>query len=104
MWYCDAQEEGTFRWFETAFMVHPFISRRLRLLPSNLDPGSEAATAIMPIMGEYQLAWPFTAIDQGDEQVFIDRWITWFGLAAQGKLSRPTNMPEKDPNGSYRSL
>jgi serine/threonine-protein kinase len=102
LWYCDAQEEGRFRWYETAFMIHPFISRRMRLLPSDLDPNSDAATAVLPIMGEYQVAWPFAPFDQGAEQPFIDQWILWFAEAVQGHLRRPSTMPEKDPRGSYR--
>ncbi len=102
LWYCDAQEAGVFRWYETAFMISPFISKRGRLDPFALGPGRDAFIALAPIMAEYQVAWPFTPIDQGDEGDFIERWIGWFAEAAQGLLRHPSQMPERDPNGTWR--
>ena len=54
------------------------------------------------VMGEYQVAWPFVPIDQGDESDFIERWLGWFAEAAQGLLRHPSRMPERDPNGTWR--
>ena len=102
LWYCDAQEAGRFRWYETAFMISPFIPQRGRLDPFALGPGGDAFLALSPIMAEYQVAWPFTPIDQGDERDFIERWIGWFAEAAQGLLSHPSSMPERDPKGTWR--
>lgn len=89
LWYCDAQAEGAFRWYETAFMISPLLSERSRLRPFALDPGKEACIAIMPGINENQVAWPFTPIDQGNENDFIERWMDWFAQAAQGGLSPP---------------
>ena len=102
LWYCDAQEPGVFRWYEMAFMVNPFIPSRGRLDPFALDPGDEAYGALSPVMAEYQVAWPFTPIDQGNENEFVERWIAWFADAAQGRLRHPSHMPERDPGGSWR--
>ena len=102
LWYCDAKKAGVFRWYETAFMISPFISQRGLLDPFALDPGREAYEALAPVMGKYQVAWPFTPIDQGDESEFIERWLGWFGEAAQGQLRHPGRMPERDPNGTWR--
>ncbi|MFP3880403.1 MAG: serine/threonine-protein kinase [Dehalococcoidia bacterium] len=102
LWYCDAQEPGVFRWYETAFMINPFIPRRERLNPFALNPGEQAYGALSPAMTEYQVAWPFIPIDQGKENEFIERWIAWFAAAAEGKLCHPSHMPEKDPRGSWR--
>ena len=55
-------------------------------------------------MTEYQVAWPFTPIDQGNEAEFIERWMAWFADAAEGRLQHPSQMPERDPRGSWRRL
>ena len=102
LWYCDAQEDGVFRWFETAFMINPLISRPVPSDPFALNPGRDAYGALSRGMQEYQAAWPFTPIDQGDEDDFIERWIRWFAAAAQGKLEHPKMMPERPPKGSWR--
>ena len=102
LWFCDAQAENDFRWYETAFKISPFIAERGIQDPFALDPGAEAAGAISPGMDRFQCAWPFTAIDRGDEQDFIDRWLGWFAEAAAGKLTHPSSMPERDPSGSWR--
>ena len=102
LWYCDAQEAGVFRWYETAFMIMPLIPRRGRIDPFALGPGQSSYEALSPVMGEYQVAWPFAPIDQGDEGDFIERWLGWFAEAAQGLLRHPSSMPERDPNGTWR--
>ena len=102
LWYCDAQDVGVFRWYETAFMINALIPRRGRLDPFALKPERDAYGALLPVMDEYQVAWPFIPIDQGDEDGFIKRWIGWFADAAQGELGHPRNMPERDPNGTWR--
>lgn len=103
LWYCDAQEEGRFRWFETAFMVHPLISRRSRqFAPFALEPGRAAFSALSRVMDEYEVAWPFTGIDLGDEENFLERWMGWFADGAQGLLQRPQSMPEPKTRGTWR--
>ena len=102
LWYCDAQEAEALRWYETAFMDAPLISQGSSLDPFALRPGRGAYVALAPIVGKYQVAWPFAPIDQGDESDFIDRWLEWFGEAAQGLLRHPRNMPERDPEGTWR--
>ena len=102
LWYCDAQDVGVFRWYETAFMFNPFSPKRGRFNPFALAPRWEAYEALSPTIAEYQPAWPFTRIDQGDEGDFLERWIDWFADGAQGLLSRPRNMPERKAKGTWR--
>ena len=102
LWYCDAKDAGVFRWYETAFMFSPLIPKRGRINPFALGPGREACIALCPTIAEFQPAWPFTPIDQGDEDEFLERWIGWFADAAQGLLRHPTKMPERDPNNTWR--
>ncbi len=103
LWYCDAQEKGTFRWYETAFMIMALSSRRTRGNPVMLKPGADAGGAVSNVVTLWQLAWPFTPIDRGESGDFIERWLGWFADAAQGKLRHPSQMPERETRGSYRS-
>ncbi len=103
LWYCDAREAGRFQWFETAFMYSPLLPKRGRQNPFALDPGEEAAKAFWTGGSEFQAAWPFTPLSIGDLDEFIDRWASWFAGAAQGQLQHPRSMPERSPEGSWRS-
>ena len=103
LWYCDAKTRGSFRWYETAFMTGVFTARRDRAYPYALKPSQEAYVALLPIIGhDHQVAWPFTPIDQGDEDGFIERWIGWFAEAALGELKPPRHMPERPVKGTWR--
>lgn len=102
LWYCDAQEEGVYRWYETAFMMMPMIPRQSSLAPFALNPDEDAYGALSGVMSEFQVAWPFTAIDQGQENQFIEVWMGRFATAALGNLRRPNRLPEGEPQGSWR--
>ena len=88
LWYCDAQERGVFRWYEIAFMFAPVVAKTSSIDPFALAPGGRDGDAELALsattMHAYQVACPFTPIDQGDEESFIERWIRWFAIAAQG--------------------
>ena len=103
LWFCDAQETGEFRWYETAFMVSPAVPRKdMRIAPFALEPGRKACIALSPGIAHDQVAWPFTPIDRGEEEKLIERWIEWFAIAALGQLRHPTEMPEREVKGSWR--
>ena len=102
LWYCDAREVNRYSWFETAFMIHPLIPKRASRNPFAMTP-SGAIGALGPGIGEMQLAWPFTPLRVDNMEELIDRWANWFGEAAQGQLNHPSAMPERQPDGSYRS-
>jgi len=101
LWYCDAQTEGVYRWYETGFMVAAMIPKRSAFYPFAFDPDENAGKALSNALTEWQVAWPFTPIDQGEEGPFIERWLDWFGQGAQGQLVMPSSMPER-PVGSWR--
>jgi serine/threonine-protein kinase len=71
--------------------------------PFALDPSEKSAKALGAGINEFQVAWPFTAVGIGDLDEFINRWASWFADAAQGQLQRPSTMPERPPNGSWRA-
>ena len=90
--YCDAQEAGVFRWFETAFAdLRPAGSG-----PIGLWCGEDAGRALSGFGGAWQLARPFTPADRDGEAAFAGRWLGWFADAAEGRLRRPEWMPEHD--------
>ncbi len=102
LFYCDGQDEGVYRWYETAFMVMPMMPRRTAMDPIAFAPGENAGKALSRTIAEWQVAWPFTPIDQGEEAEFTERWLDWFGQAASGQLGHPSSMPERPPAGTYR--
>lgn len=102
LWFCDAQEAGSFRWYELAFMVTPGIRQGFTMDPFPLPPTDEdAALSFAAVISVRQLDWPPEPFNQGQEEEFIERWIAWLVDVAEGKLTRPRSMPEKS-GGSYR--
>ena len=104
LWFCDAKELNVFRWYETAFMHSPFATNpRGQFEPFSLSPeNKDCKLALDQGMHTVQVAWPFTAIDQGSEESFVDQWIDWFAKAAHDQLRKPSRMPEKTPRRSWR--
>ncbi|CCH85801.1 Serine/threonine protein kinase [Modestobacter italicus] len=98
LWYCDAQREGQYGWFETAFMSQHGGGPQE---PFALWP-EKAEGALSDVLASTQVAWPFTELVPGETDEFGDRWIGWFGAAVKGKLFRPSFIPESDPAGSWR--
>ena len=96
LWYCDAERDGEYAWYETAFMISAMIARRGRQNPFALPPGEESAKALWSGIAEFQIAWPFTRLTIRDMGDFIDRWAGWLGAASQGHLAYPSRMPERD--------
>lgn len=101
IWYCDAQKEGQFEWFETAFMLTMATSEGLN--PFALDPCREAAKAFWSGVSEFQVAWPFTVLRVGNLDDFIGRWAGWLAEGARNELRHPRVIPERQPEGSWRS-
>ncbi|MGQ5696318.1 serine/threonine-protein kinase [Rhodococcus erythropolis] len=102
LWFGDIQKTGEYGWYETAFMVSPMVNKQGRQDPFALDPGEESAKAVWTGMAEYQVAWPFTRLHLEDLDEFIGRWASWLGQAATGSLNRPSTMPERSAEGTWR--
>ncbi|MFC1917921.1 serine/threonine-protein kinase [Chloroflexota bacterium] len=102
LWFCDAHDEGHYRWFELAFMVRPGIPEGYTIDPFALPPMDEkAAGAFSPVMSRRQIAWQPLPFDHGDEEQFIERWLTWFAGVVDGSIRHPSHMPEQS-GGKYR--
>lgn len=103
LYYCNAHDEQRFAWYETAFMHHPLIDpHHVSQEPFALNPDDRAAVALRPGMAQYQAAWPFTELVSGEVDDFIDRWVKWLALAAQGQLHRPSQIPERPAENTWR--
>lgn len=102
LYYCDAQREGSYAWFETAFMHTPRGQQRSSRCPFALEPGEEAAKALWPGIAGHQVAWPFTELVSGELEDFNDRWTGWFAAGVQGTLAHPRQMPERSVEGTWR--
>ena len=102
LWYCDAKEEGRYRWFETAFDMNPITGRRAYVSPFALPPDDNAARALLPGITSFVMSWPFTPVDQGDETAFVARWLTWFGDASLGVLNIQSTSHPPGVDGSWR--
>lgn len=103
LWYCDAYDEGVFRWYELAFMDSPLFSQ---LEPKDTEPHAlEPDVATEPfakVVGTAQLALPVEELDRDDPEPFIEKWLRWFAAAAAGTLRQPSTMPERPDNGRWR--
>ncbi|MBO7939276.1 serine/threonine protein kinase [Streptomyces sp. S9] len=102
LWYADAQVAEQYQWYETAFMANPFSGSVSSTDPFALDP-QQGRAAIAQGIGTRQAAWPFTPLVIGELDEFIDRWARWLADAATGRLEHPSQMPERNPQGSWRS-
>lgn len=102
LWYADAKAAERYQWFETAFMATPLRRGMSTMDPFALAPHHEARGAVGPGTAMNQVAWPFTSLSIGDLDEFIDRWTNWLAVAASGELGRPSRMPEREPQGSWR--
>ena len=102
LWYCDAQEQGAFRWYEIAF-CQTWSSEKDGFQPFASPPDDEDIVfALNPGVHTVQVARRFTPIDQGEEESFVERWLGWFAAAAQGQLHSPRQLPEEGAQGSWR--
>lgn len=95
LWYCDAEEQGRFSWYELAFMHMALMRAHTNIAPFSLTP-QEGAPAIAPGVNSVQLAWNLRRVVPGQLDDFIERWGGWFATAAQGRMVRPNRLPEED--------
>ena len=113
LWYCDAQQPGSFRWYETAFFPRSkSVSIEPALLPPDYVSGRALSRVVLPSTDRtirfraresWQVARPFAPIDQDDSADFIDRWLGWFAEAVDGSLRPLDRLPETEPRDSYRT-
>ncbi len=102
LWFCDAHDEGVYRWFETAFMIMPLRGHSSPINPFAFPPDEKAAEAFSSVIAGWQVAWEPLPFDQGNEEQFIERWLEWFTGAVTGSLHCPSHLPENS-GGRHRN-
>lgn len=101
IWYCDAQNEGEYYWYETGF--HNLRSS-FRLEPySRATDGRDTEMALQRVMHTEQVAVGFTTLVGEAVERFAERWIEQFAQAARDQLQRPMVMPEGTVQGTWRN-
>lgn len=96
LWFCNHAIRAEFGWFEGAFMNAAMLAKpQPRTVPYALPPSEMAAKALSRVISEFQVAWPFSALQVGELDEFVDRWAGWFGDAAAGRLQYPDRLPER---------
>lgn len=86
LWYLRQSKEAAYRWFELAFRTHP-LSRRPRhtIEPFTLRPeDDDAQFALSSTMHPIDVAQHPVPIDQGEEENFVERWISRLADAVSG--------------------
>ncbi|MCT7372095.1 serine/threonine-protein kinase [Mycolicibacterium llatzerense] len=100
LWYADLHAEDELAWYELAFVPGPG-RKAAQEKPYAVNPSWDNATVLLGDTTHYQVAWPVTVWRPGDLTAHIERWITWFGEAADGTLERPTSL-ERPVAGTWR--
>ena len=107
LWYCDAHEDGVFRWFELSFVGNPNDGGiRPGTWPFATHPNDPKVKACFyPGNGPLQLAWCPFPVDQMDERAFMERWINWLAQAAEAQYLPPVSAFDEPENrrGQFRS-
>ncbi|MEU4841724.1 serine/threonine-protein kinase [Nocardia testacea] len=105
LWYCDAQVEGDYLWYETAF--HSMWSGQQsapRIEPFSLRPDHrDAQLALARVIHTEQVAVPFIPLAGAAVDQFVERWLGWFARAADESLTAPGMLPEGDTVGTWRN-
>lgn len=101
LWFCNAVDEGRFAWYEHAFttlalggggreQIDPFAL-------DSIDAGPVFASGLIRM----QRSRNFEEVDRSDPSAFVNRWLGWFGRAAQGQLQPSLITPEQPVRQDY---
>lgn len=89
LWYCDADEQNRFGWYEMAFMNNSFVAPPGPVATYAMQP-AEGARAISPGVDVVQLARNLKHLEPGELDEFIARWGDWLAAAWRGDWSLPS--------------
>jgi serine/threonine-protein kinase len=91
LWYARLPGSQDYRWYEVSYFA-PF--RAEEVAPYALrEEIRDADLAAAPVMHVYQVAFGPVAIDDENEEEFIERWAAILALAAEGRLRHPSSLP-----------
>jgi eukaryotic-like serine/threonine-protein kinase len=101
LWFCDAEEENQFAWYEVAFMEWGGQVSRPPIEPYALSAWEVPPVAFGNVMGTMRIDW-LDEIDLGDLNDFVGRWLGWFAEAAAETLRRPQVAENPERRRSWR--
>jgi len=94
LWYIKWNEHTACRWYEVSYMTSPYCDHKVPYEPFELRETKDADLATSTSMTHvYQRAFGPKSIDDEDMEDFLDRWLTRFAEASQGRLQRPGKLP-----------
>lgn len=93
LWYAQLPSTSGYRWYEVPYMAIG-TSGTSDLYPFALSSIDEADLAASPVLHVYQMAARPLAVDDEDFDVFVGRWAARLAQAAEGRLRRPSRLPE----------
>ncbi|MGX7827741.1 serine/threonine-protein kinase [Actinokineospora sp. 24-640] len=99
IYYCDAQEKGAFKWFEFAFGLATESERSI--FPFAMVPDLQVARMLNQGSKATGIARPVVALEDGQLDEFVERWLCYLADAVSGSIARP-RLPEGNPAGSWR--
>lgn len=82
LWYCDAEREGEYGWYQIAFATSDAVGGGSPVEPFGLDPSKEDACLALSAMHTV-VPRSFEVVD---DDTFTTRWATLFADALEGKL------------------
>lgn len=91
LWYVN-DGSGRWQWLEASYFCWGRNSGVNE--PCSLPSGRDADIAASKAMGTWNFAHTPRAIEDDGQEAFISRWIAHLAQAAQGRLSKPANLPE----------
>ena len=93
LWYVRLPGTEGYRWVEVAYMT-TFAAQGPSDPPFALIALRDADLAASNVLHNFQLATPIRPIDDEDFEIFCDRWLGYFALAAGGRMGYPGHLPE----------
>ena len=85
LWYLRQSEDDTYRWYELAFRTSALVSYQRTIEPFTLHPeDDDARIALSSTLHTISVAQDPVPIDQGEEEDFVERWISRLADAVAG--------------------
>ena len=95
LWYCEAEHEDEFGWYETAFADISPQGLVEAIQPTAYSPGEKTNNALHKLTAFFVCAWRPRDVLSNDTDEFTKRWIDWLARAALKQLHRPRQLPEE---------
>jgi serine/threonine protein kinase len=93
LWFTNLGKGQEYRWWEVAYMAHPFMRSQPKYEPYFVDNLSDADIAASPGMAHIQFGAKPKIVDDENIDEFCNRWADLLAKAAIGQISHPRSLP-----------